>query len=64
MYIIKALAIHTKDAYQIACHFLTRYAKGPLLNTAQNTCSSTIMAKLYPLYPAVLEQIGGEGSNL
>ena len=33
----------------------------PPLNTAQN--SSTIMAKLYPLYSAVLGQIGGEGSE-
>ena len=37
------------------------YANGPPLSTAQN--SSTIMAKLYPLYPAVLGQVGGEGSE-
>ena len=54
---LKQLAIHTKDAYQIACHF--HGAKGPPLSTAQNR--STIVAKLYPLYPAVLRQIGGEG---
>ena len=56
---LKQLAFHTKDAYQIACHF--NGVKGPPLSTAQNR--STIMAKLYPLYPAVLGQIvgGGEG---
>ena len=38
------------------------WAKGPPLSTAQNR--STIMAKLYPLYTAVLGQIGGEGSEV
>ena len=47
------LAIQTKDAYQIACHFHMWYRQN----------SSTIMAKLYPLYPAVLWQIGEEGSE-
>ena len=45
-------AIHTKDAYQSACHFHMWWAKGPPLSTAQNR--STIMAKLYPLYPCQL----------
>ena len=52
---LKQLAIHTKDA----CHF--HGAKGPPLSTAQNR--STIMAKLYPLYPAVLRLIVREGSE-
>ena len=59
--LLKLLPIHTKDAYQIACHFHKWCAKGPPLSTAQN--SSTIMAKLYSLCPAVLGQVGGEGSE-
>ena len=44
----KQLVNHTKDAYQIACHFHKWCAKGPPLSTAQNR--STIMAKLYVHY--------------
>ena len=57
---LKQLVNHTKDAYQIACHFHKWWAKGPPLSTAQNR--STIMAKLYVHYIQLLgRRIGSEG---